>query len=105
MLEQGILLDVTADRESIYETRGMLTFGFADAAGGWTPSPATEPALARPVRIPRGYSAPRRTANASAPAALSASEQQRALRWLHDREKGGGQGGHKKPQTGWFLEV
>ncbi len=104
MLETGILLNVTADHHSIYEKRGMLTFGYAHGPDGWTSSPAAAPALARPVRLPRGYSGARHTASASAPAAMSATEKERALRWLHDREKGNGQGG-QKPQLGWFLEV
>jgi len=105
MREQGMIINVTGTGPSIYEKRGLLNLGSPPGGDGvWTPSPATEPALARPVRLPRGYSGARHTASASAPAAMSATEKERALRWLHDREKGNGQGG-QKPQLGWFLEV
>ena len=105
MLEQGTLLVLSGTGQSVYEKRGLVGVSYAPGGDGlWTPAAPAAPALARPVQLSQRYSAHRRTGGASAPMALSASEQ-RAIRRMYDAERERGQGGQKKPPLGWFLEI
>ena len=102
MLAQGVLLDLTADRESIYEKRGMLHIGYAHGADGWTPAPAVTTTLVQTVRLSQRYAAPRRTASANANASAVAMDAiiDRWYRRAYDTARESGRGGRKTPQFG-----
>jgi hypothetical protein len=94
MREQAILLNLSGKGPSIYERRGLVSFGVQSGADGWAPAPtAATPAQAPPVRLPRGRSAPMRASATTMPPAAVSIIEQLVVRWrrrVHGLDSGSG---------------